>query len=72
METEIHSTYDKRWGRSSRACFSSFNGGTAHLELTDPEHIGSSGIEIIARPPGKRPQSLALLSGGKRSLSACA
>jgi chromosome segregation protein len=49
-----------------------FNGGTAHLELTDPDHIGSSGIEIIARPPGKRPQSLALLSGGERSLSACA
>lgn len=49
-----------------------FVGGTAELLLTDPENIAESGIEIIARPPGKRPQSLALLSGGERSLSACA
>jgi chromosome segregation protein len=40
--------------------------------LTEPDSIATSGIEIIARPPGKRPQSLALLSGGERSLSACA
>ena len=49
-----------------------FNGGTAKLTLTDPDHIAQSGIEIIARPPGKRPQSLALLSGGERTLAACA
>jgi len=41
-----------------------FNGGTAKLLLTTPEDITNTGIEIIARPPGKRPQSLALLSGG--------
>jgi chromosome segregation protein len=40
--------------------------------LTEPENITETGIEIIARPPGKRPQSLALLSGGERALSACA
>ncbi|MCB0060807.1 MAG: chromosome segregation protein SMC [Caldilineaceae bacterium] len=49
-----------------------FNGGTAQLILTTPEDITNTGIEIIARPPGKRPQSLALLSGGERTLSACA
>jgi chromosome segregation protein len=49
-----------------------FNGGAAKLVLTEPEDITNSGIEIIARPPGKRPQSLALLSGGERTLSACA
>ncbi|HXF63014.1 MAG TPA: chromosome segregation protein SMC [Caldilineaceae bacterium] len=49
-----------------------FNGGTAKLVLADPEDITHSGIEIIARPPGKRPQSLALLSGGERTLTACA
>ncbi|MCB9137649.1 MAG: chromosome segregation protein SMC [Caldilineaceae bacterium] len=48
-----------------------FNGGTAKLVLTEPEDITNTGIEIIARPPGKRPQSLALLSGGERALSAC-
>jgi chromosome segregation protein len=49
-----------------------FNGGTAKLVLTEPDNITETGIEIIARPPGKRPQSLALLSGGERALSACA
>ncbi|MEZ4868430.1 MAG: chromosome segregation protein SMC [Caldilineaceae bacterium] len=49
-----------------------FNGGTAQLLLTTPEDITNSGIEIIARPPGKRPQTLALLSGGERTLAACA
>lgn len=49
-----------------------FNGGTAQLILTTPEDITNTGIEIIARPPGKRPQSLALLSGGERTLAACA
>lgn len=72
METELRRTYDAVGKEFTRLFQQLFNGGTAHLELTDPEHIGSSGIEIIARPPGKRPQSLALLSGGERSLSACA
>ena len=49
-----------------------FNGGTAKLVLTEPEDLNNTGVEIVARPPGKRPQSLALLSGGERSLSACA
>jgi chromosome segregation protein len=49
-----------------------FNGGTAELVLTAPSQIATTGVDIIARPPGKRPQSLALLSGGERSLSACA
>ncbi len=49
-----------------------FNGGTAKLSLTDPDDLTNTGIEIVARPPGKRPQSLALLSGGERSLTALA
>ena len=72
METELRRTFAAVGVEFTRLFQQLFNGGTAHLELTDPEHIGSSGIEIIARPPGKRPQSLALLSGGERSLSACA
>jgi chromosome segregation protein len=49
-----------------------FNGGDAELVLTEPLQIATTGVDIVARPPGKRPQSLALLSGGERSLSACA
>jgi chromosome segregation protein len=49
-----------------------FGGGTARLVLTDPDNISQTGVEIIARPPGKRQQTLALLSGGERSLTAVA
>jgi chromosome segregation protein len=49
-----------------------FGGGQAHIELTDPEYPTTSGVEIIARPPGKRAQSIALLSGGERALTAAA
>ncbi|NIP24764.1 MAG: AAA family ATPase [Phycisphaerae bacterium] len=47
-----------------------FSGGEAQLVLTDPENITETGIDIVARPPGKRLQSLELLSGGERSLTA--
>ncbi|MGI6037465.1 MAG: chromosome segregation protein SMC [Limnochordia bacterium] len=49
-----------------------FDGGTAELILVDPEMPLESGIEIVARPPGKKNQSLALLSGGERALTAIA
>jgi len=49
-----------------------FGGGKARLELTDPDHPTTSGVEITARPPGKRQQALALLSGGERALTATA
>jgi chromosome segregation protein len=49
-----------------------FAGGSAQLILTEGEDIDSMGIDIEARLPGKRPQELALLSGGERSLTAAA
>jgi len=49
-----------------------FGGGSASLVLTDPDSISSTGIDIIAQPPGKRQQGLALLSGGERALTATA
>ncbi len=49
-----------------------FGGGFARLSLTDPADLASTGIEITARPPGKKPQALAMLSGGERALTAVA
>jgi chromosome segregation protein len=49
-----------------------FGGGFARLSLTDPSDLGSTGVEIVARPPGKKAQALAMLSGGERALTAVA
>ena len=49
-----------------------FGGGTAQLVMTTGDNGAEPGIDIIAQPPGKRLQSLALLSGGERALTAAA
>ena len=49
-----------------------FGGGKAHLELTDPEDILQSGIDIIVHPPGKIVVHLEALSGGEKALVAIA
>ena len=49
-----------------------FGGGMADIILEDPTDVLESGIEITARPPGKEPRSIALLSGGEKTLTAVA
>lgn len=49
-----------------------FPGGTAHLELCDPDHVDETGVEIIAQPRGKKIQKMTLMSGGEKSLTALA
>ena len=49
-----------------------FPGGDGRLVLTDPEDLLATGIDIEARPPGKKVKRLSLLSGGERSLTAIA
>lgn len=44
-----------------------FGGGRAELQLTDPQDMLETGVEIIAQPPGKKLQHLSLLSGAERS-----
>ena len=49
-----------------------FEGGQAHLALVDSDDPLEAGLEIFAQPPGKRLQSLSLLSGGEQALTAVA
>ncbi|MDG5788221.1 chromosome segregation protein SMC [Evansella sp. AB-P1] len=49
-----------------------FGGGQADLLLSNPEDLLNTGVDIIAQPPGKKLQHLALLSGGERALTAIA
>jgi chromosome segregation protein len=47
-------------------------GSSARLDHHDPENVTTSGVDILAHPPGKMPQNLSLISGGERSLTAVA
>ncbi|MBG87193.1 MAG: chromosome segregation protein SMC [Verrucomicrobiales bacterium] len=49
-----------------------FDGGTADLVLVDEEDLLESGVDIVARPPGKKLQSISLLSGGEQTMTAVA
>jgi chromosome segregation protein len=61
----LEAAFDRRFNQL-------FGGGYAKLALTDPDDPSASGIEIVARPPGKKAQALAMLSGGERALTAVA
>jgi chromosome segregation protein len=49
-----------------------FGGGTAELQLIESEDPLEAGLEILAKPPGKKPATLSLLSGGEQALTALA
>ena len=49
-----------------------FNGGRAELKLQDPQNVLTSGIDILAQPPGKKLESIGLLSGGEKTMTAVA
>lgn len=72
MQTEFRRTFDAVAAEFSQAFTRLFQGGTARLTLVNAEDLSEAGIEIEARLPGRREQGLAMLSGGERSLTACA
>ncbi|HSP22247.1 MAG TPA: chromosome segregation protein SMC [Planococcus sp. (in: firmicutes)] len=76
MDEEMTSRFDETFhairGHFQRVFRELFGGGSADLVLTNPEDMLMTGVEIIAQPPGKKQQTLSLLSGGERALTAIA
>jgi chromosome segregation protein len=72
MEREFLATFKAVAAQFREEFTALFGGGMAKLALTDPDNPSTSGVDIIARLPGKREQGLALLSGGERALTAAA
>ena len=72
MESTFQTMFEAVATHFSELFTTLFGGGSAHLELTEPDNLLNTGVDIVARPPGKRAQRLALLSGGERALTAVA
>ncbi len=69
---QFHATFAALEDAFGRRFTQLFGGGVAGLSLTDPADLDATGVEIMAQPPGKRRQPLAMLSGGERALTAVA
>jgi chromosome segregation protein len=77
---EIDGESRKRFGEAFHAINTNFKemfqvlfgGGIGEMRLTDEDNLADSGIDIVASPPGKKLQSVLLLSGGEKSLTAMA
>jgi len=63
-------TYDEVNARFKKVFPTLFGGGRAELQLTDPQDLLETGVEIVAQPPGKRLGSIELMSGGEKALTA--
>ena len=76
VDDRIEEIFTEAWTdveREFRTVFSVlFPGGEGRLILTEPEDMLTTGIEVEARPPGKKVKRLSLLSGGEKSLTAVA
>ena len=70
MRIKFKETFDKIKDAFSDTFKTLFGGGMAELKLTDPSDILSTGIDIVALPPGKKLQHISLLSGGEKTLTA--
>ncbi|MGA8850961.1 MAG: AAA family ATPase, partial [Aeromicrobium sp.] len=76
VDAKVEKVFTEAWHdteREFRDVFSRlFPGGEGRLVLTDPDNMLTTGIDVEARPPGKKVKRLSLLSGGERSLVAVA
>ena len=72
MTVRFSATFDAVQNRFRSVFKEMFGGGDADLILTQPGNLLETGVDIIARPPGKKLQNLSLLSGGERALTAIA
>lgn len=70
METKFMETFDKVNVEFKHVFNKLFGGGEAKLELTDPDNILTTGVDIKATPPGKKLTNISLLSGGEKTLTA--
>jgi chromosome segregation protein len=66
------SSFEVVHGHFKRLFTELFGGGTAELQLVENEDPLEAGLEIVAKPPGKKPATLSLLSGGEQALTAMA
>ena len=70
MKEEFSNTFKAINVEFQKVFVSLFGGGQASLELTNPENILETGVDIIASPPGKKLTTISLLSGGEKTLTA--
>lgn len=72
VENKFRNTFEAIATEFSKVYNEIFDGGKAKLLLTDPNDLLTTGIEIMAQPPGKKYRHMSLLSGGEKALTAIA
>ena len=70
MKEEFQTTFEQIRVEFQKVFKELFGGGTANLKLTNPSDLLTTGVDIIASPPGKKLTSISLLSGGEKTLTA--
>ena len=70
MKEEFKNTFLKIQEEFKKVFKELFKGGNADLKLTNPDDLLTTGIDIVASPPGKKLTTISLLSGGEKTLTA--